>query len=248
MDKSNEKSVEDESRRSFLKNSSYAVGGLVGGGILGSVFGTKILDKPTEHHAPNDAGYNEALMYFTKIEDFNILKEATERIFPKDDQGPGAIELLAPFYIDHQLAGVWGQNSKEYMQGPFFPGEPTQGYQTHLKRHQIFDIGLEALENYSQDTFKEAFVKIEDDQRDVILTAFQNDEVKLPGVSSSFFFGLLRSATLEGIYADPLYGGNKDMGGWKLKEYPGDQMSYLDQVDAKEFIKIDPSSLKDHHN
>lgn len=248
MSKDEDKKIEDASRRKFLKNSSYAVGGLVGGGILGSVFGANLLDNPEKEQAVVESEYNQALMYFTNKDTFNVLQEATERIFPKDDLGPGAIELLAPFYIDHQLAGVWGQNTKEYMQGPFFQGEPTQGYQTHLKRHQIFDIGLAALEKHSQDTFSEAFVKITDEEKDQILTDFEDDKIKLPGITASFFFSLLRSATLEGIYADPLYGGNKNMDGWRLKEYPGDQMSYLDQVDAEEFIEIEPSSLRDHHN
>ena len=29
----------------------------------------------------------------------------------------------------------------------------------------------------------------------------------------------------EGIFADPLYGGNRDVEGWKLIRFPGDPMS-----------------------
>ena len=57
-----------------------------------------------------------------------------------------------------------------------------------------------------------------------ISVALEKDEVKIPGLKSSFFFEILRKSTIEGAYADPLYGGNKDMQGWKMKEYPGVQM------------------------
>ena len=73
--------------------------------------------------------------------------------------------------------------------------------------------------------------------------------MNIPGLKSSFFFEILRKSTLEGAYADPLYGGNKDMQGWKMKEYPGVQMSYTaEQVESKEFIKIAPASLHDTHS
>ncbi|WP_442961186.1 gluconate 2-dehydrogenase subunit 3 family protein [Pseudogracilibacillus sp. SO30301A] len=42
----------------------------------------------------------------------------------------------------------------------------------------------------------------------------------MPGVSSQTFFNLLRQTTLEGSYANPLYGGNKKMMRW-MKEHPG---------------------------
>lgn len=38
-------------------------------------------------------------------EQFAITNAAVERIFPKDDNGPGAEELLVAYFIDHQLDG-----------------------------------------------------------------------------------------------------------------------------------------------
>lgn len=242
----------DLSRRDFVKRSGIFVGGLVGGSVLGGLVGPKVFpnEEQTGTTVSDDANYNQALMYFTNMEDFNVLKAATERIFPADEERPGAIDLLVPFYIDHQLAGAYGNNARVYMQGPFYPGEPTQGYQSRLNRNEIFDIGIKGLQDYSQKTYEEKFVDLEPEQQDEVLVAFENDEVKLRGTSSAFFFGLLRTVTLEGIYADPLYGGNKDMEGWKMKEYPGDQMTYLDVIESEEFIQadIETSSLKDHHN
>ena len=240
------------SRRDFVKRSGLLVGGLAGGTVLGGLIGPKVTDQSDENsnETTDLNSYNEALMYFTNMEDFNVIKAATERIFPADDNRPGAIDLLVPFYIDHQLAGAYGNNSREYMQGPFHKGEPTQGYQSRMKRNEIFDVGIKGIKDYSEKTFDDKFVNLDGEQQDEVLTALENDEIELRGVSSSFFFALLRSATLEGIYADPLYGGNKDMEGWKMKEYPGDQMSYLDVIESEEFIQdeLTTSSLKDHHN
>ncbi|WP_249870564.1 gluconate 2-dehydrogenase subunit 3 family protein [Oceanobacillus saliphilus] len=244
----------DSSRRKFLKSSGIAVGGIAVGGALGGLLGmsgksepatnaTATIDtKPAQQH-------DQALEYFTNRADFDLLGQATERIFPEDENGPGAIGLGVPYYIDHQLAGKWGINAKEYRQGPFFEGEPNQGYQSQLKYHQIYDLGIEAIENYSQSTFSQGFTSLEAEQQDEVLAAFENDKVNIPGIKSSFFFEILRQSTLEGAYADPLYGGNKDMQGWKMKEYPGVQMSYsAEQVASKEFIEIEPASLHDTHN
>lgn len=248
---SSKKNVESESRRDFVKKSGLLVGGIVGGGVLGGLLGPKVFDNTSDTASTTvteGPAYNEALMYFTNMEDFNVLKALTERIFPEDENGPGAIALAVPFYIDHQLAGLWGNNSREYMQGPFYEGEPTQGFQTHLKRNEIFSLGIKAVREYSLKTFDEEFVKLEGEQQDDVLIALENGEIDLPSVSSSYFFSLLRSATLEGVYADPLYGGNKNMEGWKMKQYPGDQMTYKDVIESEEFVEIEPSSLRDHHN
>lgn len=76
---------------------------------------------------------------------------------------------------------------------------------------------------------------------DEVLTAFQKDEVKIPGASSAMFFGLLRSATLEGAYSDPMYGGNKNLEGWKMKGFPGHQMAYISEIEKDEFKNMNLS-------
>jgi gluconate 2-dehydrogenase gamma chain len=238
------------SRRKFLKSSGIAVGGVAVGATLGGILG---INNNTEEQAepvtPQVLQHDHALQYFTNRADFELLGQATERIFPEDENGPGALGLGVPYYIDHQLAGKWGINAKEYRQGPFFEGETNQGYQSALKHHEVFDLGIEAIENYSQKNFDEKFTELEGEQQDEVLTALENDEVNMPGVKSSFFFDILLKATIEGAYADPLYGGNKDKQGWKMKEYPGVQMSYsMDQIESDKFLDIEPASLHDTHN
>jgi len=236
-------------RRDFLKKSGYVTGGVVGGSVLGGLLGSQFWETEKEPAVATEVKpkqHDHALEYFTNRADFILLGQATERIFPEDENGPGAIGLGVPYYIDHQLAGKWGINAKDYRQGPFYVGEKVQGYQTQLRYHQVFDLGILAIENYSQATFKERFIALDGEQQDEVLVALENDKVDIPGIKSSFFFEILRKSTLEGAYADPLYGGNKDMQGWKMKEYAGVQMSYTpEQVASKEFIEVAPASLHD---
>lgn len=238
----------DLSRRRFLKNSGYVAGGVVGGGILGSLLGVNLDGGSEQASAPGEEvqKYNNALMYFTKHQDFQTLADATERIYPEDDNGPGAIKLDVPYFIDHQLAGAYGNNSREYMQGPFKKGTAYQGYQTRLKRHEIFMQGIHELEKQSQKEFDTSFTDLEGEQQDDILKKFENDDIDMKAVKSSDFFKLLLSATLAGVYSDPLYGGNADMAGWKMKEYPGSQMSYKNEIEEEDFIEMEPQALNSH--
>ena len=242
------------SRRDFLKTTGIAAGTLVGGGLIGGLVGynmngkngTSTLNKNHTGTKEEHTASTQVKLFFMNDQDFKILANATERIFPEDDLGPGAIGLDVPYFIDHQLAGQYGSNSKEYMQAPFAEGAPTQGYQSRLTRAQIFKQGIQKLEAESQNRFQKGFNDIEGAQMDEILTAFQKGEIQMSGVTSAFFFTLLRSATLEGAYADPAYGGNKNMDGWRMKNFPGNQMTYFAQIEDKKFQKIEPTSLADH--
>ena len=236
------------SRRKFLKNSGLTVGGLIAGGALGSLLGDNESPKTEVKSEPQKTfeNPNVALMYFTP-EQYRITEAATERIFPKDHNGPGAKELLVAYYIDHQLAGGWGTGTKEYTSGPFYPGESTQGYQGRLNRQQIFEIGLKAIQDLSLKTYENPFEKLSEEEQDAILTEFAEGKVELIGMKSSYFFGVLRSATLEGAYADPLYGGNAGMEGWKMKNFPGHQMSFLNIIED-EFTVVAPAALNSQHS
>ena len=44
------------------------------------------------------------------------------------------------------------------------------------------------------------------------------------------FFKQLLLNTQEGFFADPMYGGNKDMAAWKMIGFPGARYDYRDFV------------------
>ena len=237
----------DPSRRKFIKNTGIATGGVVGGTILGALIGNPFKsEEQTTSNDSEDVHFTETRMFFSRYEDFNVLRHATERIYPEDDHGPGAIGLGVPFFIDKQLAGAYGANKNDYMKGPAQQVEGINTYQTLMNRGDVFIEGLRKMNAESQKRHDARFFDIEPEEMDAILQDLSEDKIKLNGVKSSTFFSLLRNMTIEGAYADPLYGGNKDMQGWKMKEHPGIRASYMDLIDSEEFQKLDPVSLKDY--
>ncbi len=236
----------DPSRRKFIKNTGLATGGVVGGTILGALLGNPFKSEEAPKEGNADKPFTETRMFFTRFEDFNVLSQATERIYPEDDNGPGAIGLGVPFFIDKQLAGAYGVNKNDYMKGPGQKVEGINTYQTLMNRGDVFIEGVRKMNKESQDRFDARFYDLEGEQQDEILQDLIDEKIKLVGVSSSTFFNLLRDMTIEGAYADPLYGGNKDMQGWKMKEHPGIRASYIDLIESEDFELLDPISLRDY--
>src|SRR5690625_1213652 len=102
-DNRNNKDGYDPDRRKFLKNTGILAGGVVGGSVLGGLLTSQFLPKQeTIEQAETITELQNARVFFDRKEDFEVLSAATERIFPKDDNGPGAIELDVPYFIDKQ--------------------------------------------------------------------------------------------------------------------------------------------------
>jgi len=234
------------SRRSFLKNSGLALGGLVVGGAVGGLIVGNESEKDTDKDPTQVSNPNEALMYFYPDE-FQTTVAASERIFPADDSGPGAAELNAAIYIDHQLDSQWGVNARDYRMGPWYKTESTQGDQVRLLRKDLFRLGLKRLDTYSNENFKKDFVDLEDNEQDDVLAAFEKGEAgSISGTSSTEFFKLLQKLTMEGVYADPMYGGNNKMVGWSMRKYPGTRMNYVEEIVSDKFVELKPQSLNSH--
>ena len=68
-------------------------------------------------------------------------------------------------------------------------------------------------------------------EQDAWLRTLETTPRDLDGVPSNIFFASLLEITTEGFFCDPMYGGNKDMVGWRLIGFPGAYASYYDLVD-----------------
>src|SRR5699024_2590990 len=158
-------------------------------------------------------------MFFQNSHEFDVLSQAVERLFPEDDLGPGAIGLGVPYFIDNQLAGSYGYNTHEYMQGPFYKGEPTQGYQGKLNRVDIFRHGIKEMDKEANERHDQNIDELDVKQIDAIFTDLQKDTFDMKGVKSLSFFDKLLYPTLSGAYSDPLYIGNIDMEVCKIKYF-----------------------------
>src|SRR5690625_4859413 len=105
----------DESRRTFLKNSGYAAGGFVGGGLLFGLIDNrfKSSDEDTTKNDKAERKFEESCMYFTRYKGFKVLEHATERNFPEDDNEPSAIKVGVHYFIDKHNTDNIVSNKKD---------------------------------------------------------------------------------------------------------------------------------------
>jgi gluconate 2-dehydrogenase gamma chain len=161
---------------------------------------------------PADQSVRIPLRFFSQAEAL-IVAAAASRIFPSDEAGPGAREAGVVVYIDRQLAGPLGRDRHRYTQGPFEENAPPEfGYQGEATPQQIYRQGLKELKGFDR------------------LGPAEQDQ-KLKQIETTLFFSLLRQNTIEGMFCDPMHGGNVDMIGWQLIGFPGPRMSNYDDVD-----------------
>ena len=89
-------------------------------------------------------------------------------------------------------------------------------------------------------TFKDSFVYLKPDQQDAVLAALESGKAAtFTWPAARNFFETLRIHTAEGMFADPVYGGNRDFAGWRLIGFPGAQPTYTaeDMASSKAFTR-----------
>ena len=80
--------------------------------------------------------------------------------------------------------------------------------------------------------------------RNDLLKSIEDGKTRLEGADGKSFFAQVIKDMQMGFFADPLYGGNRDMAGWKMIGYPGARYNYLDWVDRhNERFPLPPVSL-----
>jgi len=169
-------------------------------------------------------------LYFTAGE-ATAVEAIVNRLIPADESGLGGKEAGCAVFIDRQLAGSFGDSRRLYMVAPFATGTPSQGLQSPILPKERYRTSLAALDKYCRATFAgKNFVMLEAPQQDQVLSGLEKDEIKLSDVSGKDFFETVLTNTMEGFFADPIYGGNRDMAGWKLIGFPGARYDYRDHV------------------
>ena len=161
-----------------------------------------------------------------------FIEAAAGRLIPNDQIGPGGIEAGVPFFLDRQLAGRFGRGDHYYLGGPWPTGTPEQGYQSRFSPAQLYRAAIAAIDQYVGANFNGvAFSKLAAQDQDKVLKGLESGEIKLDaGVDSKSFFEMLLQNTKEGYFSDPIYGGNKDMGAWKMIGFPGAHYDYKEWV------------------
>ena len=191
---------DSETRRAFLK-------GAVAGAGAGAVAALAPVANAQTHQMPGASA--EALPQgerhgaFFNDEQAATVTAFAERLMPGAPGKPGATEATVINYIDLALAGASSDQQEFY-------------------RH-----GLDQLDAYCRATHKAPFVQLGGAMQDEVISALE--EGKASGFiwpAARAFFETLRTHTMEGMFADPVYGGNKDFAGWRLVGFPGAQPAF----------------------
>ena len=188
-------------RRHFLKLSAATLGGVL----------VYSLDRKAALLASQHRPVRVPLGFFTETEALTVAAAAS-RIFPSDDSGPGAREAGVAIFIDRQLAGPYGRDRFRYTQPPFEDAPREFGYQGSATPRQIYREGLKGLPRFH-----------------LLAPAAQDDALRK--IESTLFFSLLRQNTIEGMFCDPMHGGNAGMVGWQLVGFPGPRMSNFEDIE-----------------
>jgi gluconate 2-dehydrogenase gamma chain len=180
-------------------------------GALGGTLLFTLAREPLRLEA-QDGNIKVPLRFFTAAE-ARIIAAACDHIFPSDSTGPGAKEAGVVIYIDRQLAGPYGADKYRYTHGPWVESFPEHGYQAKENPRDTYRDGLTKLgANFAERPAGEQMQKLQ-------------------SIEKTHFFQLLRTHTIEGMFCDPMHGGNAGTIGWQLIGYPGPQMSYKADVD-----------------
>jgi gluconate 2-dehydrogenase gamma chain len=181
-------------------------------------------DSPPETVGP---GY-----IFFKAAEVAFIEAAVARLIPNDPVGPGAVDAGVPFFLDRQLAGPFGRGDHFYLGGPWKKGVPEQGYQLRFAPAQLYRAAIVAIDKYvGSHLGAPSFSKLGAADQDQVLRDLEAGTIQLEdGVEAKPFFAMLLQNTKEGYFSDPIYGGNRDMGAWKMIGFPGAHYDYSEWV------------------
>ncbi|MCM2293145.1 gluconate 2-dehydrogenase subunit 3 family protein [Allorhizobium sp. BGMRC 0089] len=170
-------------------------------------------------------------VFFTPDE-ARLMEAIADRFIPADELSIGGREAGCVVYLDRQLAGSYGASSRLYMKGPFLPGLPTQGNQSPYTPADQYRLGLSALMTWlRQNKGGKSFAELSGDEQDDILKQMESGKLALGGkVPAKALFNQMLNDIMTGFFADPVYGGNKDMVAWKMIGFPGARYDYRDFV------------------
>jgi len=166
---------------------------------------------------------SEAAGYaFLNLDEAAFVEALVDHMVPADEIGPKGTDLGINIYIDRALSGAWGKGERLYMQGPWKLGVPSQGYQLPLTPAQLYRTGIEATNSHCRKTYGKSFDRLDAAQREEVLVGLSTGKIKFDGgLPVRPFWATLYQTVIEGMYSDPIYGGNRNKAGWAIIGFPG---------------------------
>jgi len=202
-------------RRDFLK-------GAVAGGAVATTAAVGMTPQAAQAQqkpaaAPASPGYS-----YLNLEEAAFVEAMVDHMIPADQYSPKGTDLGINIYIDRALAGGWGKGDRLYMQGPWKVGHPNQGYQLPLTPADLYRAGIAATNAYCKKTYGKTFDQLPAAQKQEVLVGLQGNKIKFDsGLPTNTFFGTMYQTVMEGMFADPIYGGNRNKAVWKMIGFPG---------------------------
>ena len=187
----------DPGRRTFLVRAIVGTGAIAGAELVPA----QNTESPKEANAPaqSHSGQDRQGAFFNR-DDAATVAAFTERLMPGAPGKPGAHDTGVLHYIDLALAGAYADLQDFY-------------------RH-----GLAQLDALCRKRYNEPFVRLNAARQDEVIRALEQGEAtEFTWPTAQEFFNTIRTHTMEGMFADPIYGGNKDFAGWRLVGFPGAQ-------------------------
>ncbi|MCA1716256.1 MAG: gluconate 2-dehydrogenase subunit 3 family protein [Actinobacteria bacterium] len=150
------------------------------------------------------SGIDTTGFMFFFLDEADTVEALAARIIPGGEEDPGAREAGVVHYIDRALAG------------PYF------GWQAAYRE------GVRTLNTYTAERYGKKLFELEEEAQDAVVGALERGEIPGFGEGSEAgdFFTTVWAHTVEGMFSDPAYGGNRDAVGWKLIGFPGAQYGY----------------------
>ena len=158
---------------------------------------------------------------FLTVTEAAFVEAFVDVLVPQDDLTPSGTDLGLATFIDRQLAGAWGKGDRLYQQGPWAQGSPGQGYQLPLTPAEFFRAGIAAVNKHCKDEYGKEFDRLSAADKQRVLENLDKGMLKLDHISGKQFFDVAYQSAMEGMFGDPIYGGNKNKAGWKMIGYPG---------------------------
>lgn len=215
-------------RRDFLKSA------MVSGAAAASATATIATPDAAQAEQPAHASPapNEPVGYtFLNLDEAAFVEALVDHMIPADEISPKGTDLGVNIYIDRALAGGWGKGDRLYMQGPWKLGTPAQGYQLPLTPAQLYRAGIAATNAHCRKTYGNTFDRITADQRQEVLTGLSTGKIAFDGgLPVRVFWTTLYQTVVEGMYSDPIYGGNRNKAGWAIIGFPGIIAVHRDDV------------------
>ena len=169
--------------------------------------------------------------YLTKPE-WAFVTTAVGRLIPDEGDGPGGLAAHVPEFIDRQLELPYGYGAFMYLKGPFVEGTaPSLGYQLRYSPREIYRLGIADANACSRQTFQQDFVSLSSARQDRMLQQMERGELRFARIPSDVLFAHLLANAREGYFADPQYGGNRDMVAWAWIGFPGARADFTDWID-----------------